>query len=70
MESTECFAQSSLIQVCNEYILFFQLDRLIHVVADELTRADKILILRYLDQIKVPDERKTISNLSFHRGPA
>jgi hypothetical protein len=30
MESTECFAQSSLTQVCNEYILFFQLDRLIH----------------------------------------
>jgi hypothetical protein len=29
-------------------------------VADDLTREDKDLILRYLDRIKLPDERKTI----------
>jgi len=39
-------------------------------VADEFTRADKNVILRYLDQIKLPDERKAITNLSFHHVPA
>ena len=29
-------------------------------VAEDLTGEDKNLILRYLDQIKLPDERKTI----------
>ena len=29
-------------------------------VVEDLTREDKNLILRYLDQIKLPDERKAI----------
>lgn len=33
-------------------------------VADKLTQEEKDLILRHLDQIKLPDERKTIIRIA------
>jgi hypothetical protein len=33
-------------------------------VAEDLSQEDKNLLLRYLDQIKLPDERKTIIRIA------
>jgi hypothetical protein len=33
-------------------------------VAEDLTEEDRNLLLRYLDQIKLPDERKTIIRIT------